>query len=97
MTLAEVIREIESRDRVRKVNQQERAVFDYTLANLIGRSIARTRSSSITMPTLQEAYPMVFEAEVETEHIQERRDELSALRFRLFTQSYNRKYKEGEN
>ena len=96
MTLAEVIRVIESRDRVHKQEQQERAIFDYTLANLIARSIARTRSSSITMPTLAEAYPAIFDAEEEEASIQERKDELSALRFKLFTQSYNRKYEEGE-
>lgn len=93
MTFAEIIRVLESNKR----KKQERAVFDYTLANLIGRNVARTQNSSITIPTLVEVYPMLFDSEEEKEKIQEQKNNISAIRFKMFTQSYNTQFKEGEN
>lgn len=96
MTLAEVIRHIESRKRVQKVEAQERASFDYTLADLIGRSVARMYSSTNNMPSIAEAYPSLYVAEELEEKLQEKRDELSVLRFKQFAQSYNSKFQEGD-
>jgi hypothetical protein len=61
---------------------------------MIGRSISRLYGSANKMPTLSEAYPSLFDKVEEEEKIQEKKDDLSALRFRLFAQSYNSKYKE---
>lgn len=95
MTIAEVIRYIESKKRRIKMEAQEKASFDYALADLIGRSIARIHSSSNTMPHISEAYPSLFDSEAIEEKLQEKKDELSALRFKQFTQSFNAKFKEG--
>lgn len=94
MTLAELNRAIESKKRVQKIQAQERASFDYILADLIGRSIARIHSSSNRMPKINEAYPSLFEADVIEEKLQEKKDELSVLRFKQFALSYNKKFKE---
>ena len=87
MTIAEVDRAIASAKR----REQRKASFDYILADLIGRSVARVHNSANTMPTLADAYPTLFDKQAEEEEIQKKKDELSALRFRQFATSYNKK------
>lgn len=93
MTPAEVIRYVESRQRVMKREAQEQATRDWTLADLIGRSIARIYSKDAKMPEVFDAYPALFREERE-EILQERerlRVEQSAERFKQFAQSFNKK------
>lgn len=98
MTISELNRVVESRKRVQKLEAQERAYFDYALADLIGRSVARIHSSANQMPQIAEVYPGIFDAIEVEEKLQQKKDELSALRFRQFADSYNKKFKEvGEN
>lgn len=92
MTLAEIVRFIESRKRVMKIDAKEKATFYYTLADLIGRSVARIHSSSNQMPKIADVFPSLFDSEEIEEKLQEKKDELSALRFKQFTQSFNRKF-----
>lgn len=73
---------------------QDRASMDYTLANLIGHSVARVYDSAKTMPSISEAYPTLFDSKEIEEKKAERQAELSALRFKQFAASYNSKYKE---
>lgn len=94
MTLAELIRLVESKKRVQLLQAKEKALYDYTLADLIGRSVARVYSSANNYPTIADAYPSLFSAEEVEEEIQTRKDELSALRFKQFAQSYNKQFKE---
>lgn len=94
MTLAELNRLVESKKRIQKREAQEKASFDYILADLIGRSVARIHSSSATLPRLSDAYPALFDSEVVEERLQEKKDELSALRFKQFANSFNKKFKE---
>lgn len=92
MTIAELNRAVESRKRMMKLEAQERASFDYILADLIGRSVARLHSSANQMPQISDIYPTIFDsAEMEAQR-QKKRDELSALRFKQFTQSFNSKF-----
>lgn len=92
MTYAEVERYIASRKRVMENQERKQASFDYILADLIGRSVARIYNSSNKIPTLSEAYPSLFDVAAEQEVIQQKKDELSALRFRQFAQAYNKNY-----
>lgn len=94
MTLAEVNRAVNSKIRMIKIEDEKKASFDYILADLIGRSVSRIYSSSSKMPSLSEAYPSLFDKEREMEAIQQKKAELSALRFKQFANSYNSKYKE---
>lgn len=89
--MAEIKRAIESKMRVEQKRQQERASFDYILADLIGRSVARIYSSSNKMPEISAVYPTLFDSEEIQEKKQEKKDELSALRFKQFAQAYNKK------
>jgi hypothetical protein len=96
MTICELERFVESKMRVEKLRLQERATYDYILADTIGKSVARLLNSGATMPTLAEVYPTIFEAE-NNEVKQEQAEkiaELSALRFELFAQSFNKRFVE---
>lgn len=97
MTLAEVSRAANSKIRVTKIEDEKRASFDYILADLIGKSVARIYSSSNKLPTLSEAYPSLFSKEVEEQTIQEKKAELSAIRFKQFANSYNKRFKGVQN
>ena len=94
MTLAELERIFESKKRVEKAKAQERATYDYILADLIGRSVSRIYSSSAKLPELSEVYPLLFNSQEIEEKKQETQAELSALRFKQFANSYNKKFEE---
>ena len=93
MTIAEVARHIESKQRLQKLEAQERASYDYILADLIGRSVARVYNSTNKMPVISEAYPALFDSEEIKQKQQEQKDKLSELRFKLFAQSFNDRFK----
>lgn len=93
MTLAELARAMESKQRVEKLRAQERASYDYILADLIGRSIGRIYSSSTKIPAISEAYPTLFNSQEIEEQKAAQKAELSALRFKQFANSYNKKFK----
>ena len=61
----------------------------------ISRSVARIYSSSATIPSISEAYPTLFDTEAMEEQMATKRDELSALRFKQFAQSFNANFKGG--
>ena len=93
MTFAEIERAVESKARVEKKKQQEKATFDYILADLIGKSMARVYSSSNKLPSINEAYPNLFNSEEIKEKVQENKNTLSVLRFKEFAQSFNTRFK----
>ena len=93
MTIAELIRAIDSYNRRYRIHERQKAAFDYLLADAIGRSVARIYSSSNKMPKLYELYPALFNSEEIKEQEQARRDELSVLRFKQFAQAHNDKFK----
>ena len=97
MTIAEVEREITATQKRQKAEKQEKALFDYTLADLIGRSVSRIYSKSNTMPDIIEVYPKVFDVKEIEEKKQENKNMLSALRFKQFANFHNKKFKEGGN
>ena len=66
MTVAEIQRFMDGA--VWRMKSQ--AQFDYSLANLIGVSVARIMSNEVEFPAIEQVYPDLFEAVVE-EHIQE--------------------------
>ena len=77
------MRQIESKQRIRKLEAQEKAAHDYILADLIGRSVARIYNSST-----------LFDAEEIEEKKQEQQAELFAIRFRQFAASHNKRLEE---
>ena len=58
-TLSQVTRYVESYNKLKENQMQEKAYFDYQLANLIGMSVARLLSKGAKYPTFEKAYPFV--------------------------------------
>ena len=94
MTFSELDRAIKSKKRVKKAEAQEKASFDYILADLIGRSISRLYGSNNKIPDIATVYPTLFDSEEAQNQKQQRKAELSALRFKQFAQSYNSRFTE---
>ena len=97
MTIAELVRLIESKKRVEKQKAKEKASHYYILADLIGRSVSRVYNSSNKMPEISEVYPNIFDSKEIEEQKSIKKDELSALRFKQFAQSFNKRFKEAKN
>lgn len=94
MTIGELERAIRSKQKAIKAKAQEQATYDYILAELIGRSVARIYNSSNKMPEIAEVYPNLFDSAEIEERKQAKKAELSALRFKQFANSYNQRFKE---
>ena len=92
MTLGEIARKIESYRRVQELEDQRKAVMDYIQADLIGISIGRLYSSNNQYPPIEKVYPTLFESQELDDARQQKQDELSALRFKLFANSFNTNY-----
>ena len=88
MTFAELERLAKSKERVKKAELKEKAVFDYTLGLLIGKAF------SGDYPSIADAYPSIFDKVEQEEKVQERTMELSVLRFKQFANFHNNNFKE---
>ena len=98
MTFAEIQRAVASRVRVLKTQSQEKATYDYILANLITKGVARVLGDKSSYPSIEEAYPGLFDEMIEERKAkaQEHKMNLSALRFKQFANSYNNNLKNKE-
>ena len=92
MTIAEIERAIDSKKRMQKAQAQEKASFDYILADLIGKSISRIYSSTNEMPDIAQVYPTLFNTEDIEQAKAEKQAELSVARFKQFAKSFNSKF-----
>lgn len=92
MTMAELQRALASRKRVMMQEARQKANYDYILADLIGRSIGRIYSSSTKLPDISTVYPSLFDSQEIEETRAAKKAELSALRFKQFADSYNKKF-----
>jgi hypothetical protein len=94
MTLREIENSIRSKLRVRKMKAQEKATYDYIQATLIIKGVGIALGSKDDFPGIEETYQGIFGdlADKKQDELQEKKDELSALRFRQFAQSYNNKF-----
>lgn len=91
MSLAEIRRVIDSKNRVMKVDMKQKATQDYILADLVGRSVARLFSKQNDYPKINEVYPNLFNDNKEEEN--NNKMELSAIRFRQFAEHFNKGWK----
>lgn len=97
MTIAELERAIESKKRQQKIEAQEKASYDYILADLIGRSIGRLYSSATNMPDISAVYPTIFNSKEIEEARSAKLAELSAIRFKQFAQIHNNRWGANKN
>lgn len=98
MTPGEVLRSIASFNRRTRLEAQEKASYDYIQAQLIIKGVGICLGDKSEFPSLQEAYPKLFDdlVEKQEEEVQQKKMELSTLRFIQFAQSYNNKFKRKE-
>ena len=92
MTFAELDRLVDSKKRMEKLRAQEKATYDYILASLIGRAFAASMDNKNKFPEIHEVYPSLFDREERLNQKREQSNQLSALRFKQFADSYNKKY-----
>ena len=78
-----------------KKEAQQKATYDYILADLIGRSVSRIYSSSNKLPDIGGVYPTLFDLQEIEDKKAAKKVELSAIRFKQFAQAHNDKYKSG--
>lgn len=97
MTIGELSRAARSHLRMVKMQAREKASFDYTLAQSIGRACGIAFGSyKGEFPDIATIYPTLFDSEEVKRRKQEKQAELSALRFKQFAEAFNQKFnKEG--
>ena len=97
MTIGELSRAVRSRIRVQKLEARQKASYDYTLAQIIGRACGMAFGTVKTdFPDIASVYPTLFDSEEIKQKKQEQQAELSALRFKQFAESFNKKFKPKE-
>lgn len=98
MTIGELKRAVSSKLRVKKAEAREKASYDYTLAQIIGRACGIAFGTvKSEFPDIASVYPTLFDSEEIKRKKQEKQAELSALRFKQFAESFNQKFnKEGQ-
>lgn len=93
MTLAEIERYCEGA--TWRLKQQ--AQFDYSLADLIGASVARLFDSDVTYPSIYQVYPHLFEEEKKIKAEEETKSEIATTNsinnFLAFAMKHNAKMK----
>ena len=95
MTFAELDRMVDSRKRMETYKARERATYDYILAVMIGRAFAASMDNKAKFPELYDVYPSLFAEEKQIQK-QELSNQLSALRFKQFANSYNKRLENKE-
>lgn len=86
MTVAEIQRHIEGY--VWRLKTQ--AQLNYSLADLIGISVGRLLDSSVKYPTMAEAYPNLFEKELEQQKLEEEATTKAVNNFLARAQAINK-------
>lgn len=96
MTVAEIQRYMDGA--IWRLKSQ--AQFDYSLANLIGVSVARVMSNEVSFPPIEDVYPDLFEEEIKEKRRQKEEEIIvqnSVNNFMAFAMKHNSKRKESEN
>lgn len=95
MTPIEVIRAVSSKRKVKRIEMQEKATYDYILAQLITKGVAITLGSKDGFPEIHEVYKGVFDDVIEEyeEKKKASKANISAVRFKKFAQSFNSNFK----
>lgn len=90
MTPAELWRAVDAKKAQRDYRMRERAYMDFALANLLSLRIHGSKE----FPTVEDAYPWLFNDEETKERKAEAQAEAWAAQFRAFADAHNAKIKE---
>ena len=94
-TIKQVTRYVEAHNKQQENQLQEKAFFDYQLANLIGLSVARLLSKDAKYPTFEKAYPFISNAQPK-EVDEEWEMEVQHNKIREWAEQMNKKFKADE-
>lgn len=89
LTYGEISQLIKVHNKKEKQRLQEQAAFNYSLANLIGLSVARLMDKNAKYPPIEEAYPNLFDPEQLKPKKQDWR--VAAERLRKYAEAHNKK------
>lgn len=95
-TLTQVTRYVEAHNKQQENQMQEKAYFDYQLANLIGMSVARLLSKNAKYPEFEKAYPFINQSSKSKETDEDWQMEVQRNRLREWAEQMNRKFNEDE-
>jgi hypothetical protein len=93
MTISELIRAVKAKQNILDRDRRDKAFFDYRLANLIGLSVARIYNKSNHLPSLEEAYPELYDEQERQEKEENAKMQRSILNFKNFAHAYNARFK----
>ena len=65
MTIAELDRAVASKNRLKKIEEKERASFDYILASMIARGVQGAIVGGDGIPEINEVYSGLFDEDIE--------------------------------
>lgn len=92
MTYGEIVDTIEAYNENERNRTREVASFNYSLANLIGLSVARLMDDKAKFPSLQEAFPEMFDdIKYEEKQLTQQDPDIMKARFMEFAESHNKK------
>lgn len=76
---------------------KQQAQFDYSLANLIGLSVSRLFDNNSQFPSIEDAYPNLFEEELIEKQKEDQATQKSVNNFMAFAMAINAKVKGDED
>lgn len=91
MTPAEINRAITSKNKIAKIEAQERAYFDYMQAQLITKGVSIVLGDKKPFPKIQEAYPELFKDSNIEEQAEAAKMAQTAAWLKQFAQTHNDK------
>lgn len=94
-TLAQVTRYVESYNKQQENQLQEKAYFDYQLANLIGMSLSRLLNKNAKYPEFRKAYPFI-KSDTEKEVDEEWEMEKQHIKLMEWAEQMNKKFEKNK-
>lgn len=92
MTYGEIVITIKAKNEVEKNRIREAATLNHHLANLIGLSVARLMDKNAKYPSLQEAFPGMFDDIVQEQQAPKQQDwRVAKERLMQYAEAHNRK------
>lgn len=103
MTIGEIVRQCEGITYRKENERKEKAAYDYTLAILIGKATVGSMGKSHKFPSLEEAYPEIYNPTTPTNSDKPKEEpkidttQKSMARFLNFANNYNLRRNQSED
>lgn len=96
MTYGEIIDTLNANSRKNQNSLKEKAVMDYRLADLIATHVSRAFDKNVQIPSLYDAYPVLFAREKILQDKEREKAEMEMWKQRMlgFAEAHNRKWGE---